>query len=106
MQEVARCYRAVVVAIAICMPLIGCGGYPSVSQSTYEHAKALYAATNQKSLERLEVVAASIDECKANKDLSVDEAKWLTAIVRKARDGDWVEANRECRQLMEDQIAK
>lgn len=85
--------------------LAGCG-YPEVSPKTYEIAKSLYAACNQKSEERLVAVEKLVQSSLEQQEISEREAQWLNAIINRAREGSWETAMQESRRLMEDQAGR
>ncbi len=82
----------------------GCGGYGSVSPEAYEYAKALYSITNRQSEDSLDKVRAQLTAAHQADRLPNKEAAWLIYIVDTAAAGDWKAANRECREMMEDQV--
>ena len=81
----------------------GCG-YPEVSPTTYEYAKALVSITNRRASEQLEPLQAQIAESLAQGDVTDQEAEWLTAIINDASAGNWADASTAARRIMEDQI--
>ncbi len=83
--------------------LIGCG-YPEVSPKTYDFAKALYSATNLKQSERLDQLHRLIEEAQGSGEISSREAEYLGDVIELGRAGDWEEAQREIRELLEDQV--
>lgn len=94
-----------IAASLLLMPAIGCG-YGEVGEAGYEYSKALYAITNRQAADRLAEVAVRIEGAVAADELSSREAAWLQDIVEKAESGDWKEANRECRELMNAQVKR
>ena len=93
---------------AVCIALVvvpGCG-YPEVSPTTYEYAKALVSITNRRASEKLEPTRAQIADSLAKGDVTDQEAKWLKAIIDDASAGNWTGASQASRRIMEDQIKK
>lgn len=88
--------------VALCC-LPGCG-YPEVSPRTYEIAKALYSVSNLKRTEGIPKVETLIADSLQAGEITDREADYLNEIVECCRDGKWESAQRECRELMEDQV--
>ncbi|MEQ8854460.1 hypothetical protein [Gimesia sp.] len=93
------------VLLAGSLLLTGCG-YPEVSPKTYELSKTLYSVCNQKSSERLKKVQALIQSSLEQEEITSREADWLNGIIKQAEAGEWDEALRESRQIMEDQAGR
>lgn len=96
------------IALLVCLPGLaistaGCG-YPEVSPRAYEIAKALYAITNRRQTDKLDVVTNLVEESRGDGTISDAEAGWLMEIVEEGRAGEWKSANERSRALMEDQI--
>ena len=79
-------------------------GYGEVSSQGYSYAMALFSACNQKDAEKVAEIADMIEADQKENKLSADEAGWLAGVIAKAEAGNWSAANRQIRQLMEDQI--
>lgn len=94
---------AILIATLSCL-IGGCGHYPEVSATTYEHAKALYAVCNRRDAARLDVCEEMIDDAVAENQVSSSEAGYLREIVATARNAKWAEAQAMARQLMADQV--
>lgn len=82
---------------------VGCG-YPEVSPKTYEFAKALYSATNLKQSDRVDEVETLIEAAISKGEISRREANYLREIIELSRSGEWEEAQKMTRRLMEDQV--
>lgn len=102
-------YKTIAPTIAgllVGLATMGCGGYGQVSPAAYEHAKALYTASNLQSaasVERAEeLIAADLD----SGALTAREAGWLRDIVADCRAGNWKAAQKSARQIMEDQVRR
>ena len=83
---------------------IGCGSYGKVSPQADQYSKALYSVCNRHDQPRLDTVADQIETALISAELSQREADWLHTIVTTARDGDWENASRDARELMEAQV--
>lgn len=83
--------------------IAGCG-YPEVSPKTYELAKAMYSVSNLKREDGIEKVESLIAESLQAGEITDGEADYLREIVQQCRDGEWDDAQQECRRLMEDQV--
>ena len=83
--------------------IAGCG-YGEVSPTTYEYAKSLYNITNRKLGDRLDGIRPQIARCRESGEVSVEEAKWLYAIIDEAENGHWQEAMQAARRIMDDQV--
>lgn len=95
-----------VLVVLASLPAAGCGGPGEVSPTAYEYSKSLYAITNRKAEMLLTGVSEQIaSDLEANK-LSAAEAEMLNTIIEQADDGDWEDANRECRAVMEAQVER
>lgn len=95
--------------LADCLALVlafttGCGGYGEVSPAAYDHAVALYGLSQRQTEAGLAKVETSISESLQRGALTDREAKWLRAIVDRARGGDWTAARGQARRLMQDQV--
>ena len=78
--------------------------YGEVSRNGYEFATALFSAVNQQDKPRLLRIADMVQQSHAAGKLRSDDADWLVEIVELGLDGEWTAANRNIRQLMEDQV--
>ncbi len=78
-------------------------GYGEVSPITYEYSKALYSACLNRNEEHLGKVEELL-VTRGDEGLSVNERKWIDAIIEEARDGRWVSAAKRARRMMEDQV--
>ncbi|MEM8732664.1 MAG: hypothetical protein AAGG44_00475 [Planctomycetota bacterium] len=79
-------------------------GYGETSETGYQYAVALFRICNQKDLEALESVEASIETDAASGALGASETKWLEEIISMAKANQWSAASTEIRELMEDQV--
>ena len=82
-------------------------GYGKVSDDAGDVARALYGVCLNESQEQLAIVEQRIDPNAAPEtrlQLSERERGWLSAIVRKASEGDWKSAAASARQMSEDQV--
>ncbi len=80
--------------------------YGEVSQAGYAYATALFSACNQQDEGRLNTIAAMVADAEGAGDLHAREARWLRQIIGKGLDGNWQQASRAVRKLMEDQRRK
>lgn len=98
----ARISRPTIVLLCLLM-LTGCG-YGEVSPQTYKLAKAIHNVSSRQQAEKLpqvnELIASSLKEGQ----ISEQEAEWLRTIVAHADEGDWEEAAKQSRRIMEDQV--
>ncbi|MFG0332969.1 MAG: hypothetical protein ACF8TS_06355 [Maioricimonas sp. JB049] len=92
-----------ILAAACLIGVSGCG-YPEVSPTTYELAKALYSACNRRSEEHVEKVDALAGAALKADEITEKESRWIRQIVEQARGGKWEPAALEARQMMEDQV--
>lgn len=91
--------------LACCiLALTGCSRYDKLSPTAYEYSKALYSVCNRHDQLRLSSVALQIETAETESQLSDREASWLHDIVARAQAGDWQEATRDARRLMEAQV--
>ena len=79
-------------------------GYGDTSAQGYAYSKALFSACNQHDLKRLRQIESMIQEDLEAEKIGEREASWLRAIIDKAEREDWQGANRDVRQLMNDQV--
>ncbi|MGI9429041.1 MAG: hypothetical protein ACR2NM_10310 [Bythopirellula sp.] len=84
----------------------GCARYSTVSHEAYQYSKALYSVCNRQDEPRLTMVAEQIETARAAQQLQKTEADWLTDIVATAQAGDWQDASKDARRLMEAQVVK
>lgn len=99
-----RLYARHALAAAIVLTA-GCG-YGPMSPEAYQYAQALVAITNRQASDKLEGVRGQIDGSLANGTLSEKEANWLRAIIDRAQRGEWADAQRDARRMMEDQVRR
>jgi hypothetical protein len=92
----------ITVGLLLALGLAGCG-YPPISTSAFELAKALDNLCNLKATEQLPRARRMIDERTTAGELSAQEAKWLLDIVATAERGDWETATSRARRLLVDQ---
>ena len=96
--------RVVMIAL-VCLACLGCG-QETIGPEAYQYTKALYSLANRRAAERIDAVETQIKAATADEKLSKRESQLLLAICQRCRDGDWTEAQREARQLMEDQVER
>jgi hypothetical protein len=84
----------------------GCSRYSTVSNEAYQYSKALYSVCNRQDEPRLAMVAEQIETARAAEQLQETEADWLIEIVATAQAGDWQDATKDARRLMEAQVVK
>lgn len=101
----AGTFHKLTIAILCCLVVSGCG-YPEVSPKTYQIAKALYSVSNLKRTDGIENVEELISKSLQAEEISDTEADYLQEIVHHCRDGEWDDAQQECRRLMEDQVGR
>lgn len=86
--------------------LTGCSRYSAVSPEAYQYSKALYSVCNRQDEPRLAKVAEQIDTARTSAQLHATEADWLDEIIASAQAGDWQDATKDARRLMEAQVVK
>ena len=102
-QRLAR--RDILAVIILLVSLIaGCQRYGDVSPEAYGYAKALYSACNRRDEDGLSDLKRSIEDVSTAGKLNEREANWLLEIISAAESGDWENATRDSRQLMEDKV--
>jgi hypothetical protein len=79
-------------------------GYGKISANAYQYARSLYSVCNQRDLNRLEKVVAMIETDFREQKISDRDHQYLMGLVRKAKAGEWNEAQESIRQLLEAQI--
>ena len=84
----------------------GCSRYAELSPEAYQYGKALYSVCNRQDQPRLTLVAEQIETARAADQLQPSEADWLTEIVATAQAGQWQDATKDARQLMEAQVLR
>ncbi|MCA9061905.1 MAG: hypothetical protein KDA96_02570 [Planctomycetaceae bacterium] len=84
----------------------GCQRYGSVSDEAFAHAKALYAACDQRDPLRLQSCASLIALAEASRELSTAEARFLREIVAKAQADNWEVARADARRMMAEQAGR
>ena len=90
-------------ALGLCT---GCSRYAEVSPAAYQYSKALYSVCNRQDAPRLTKVAEQIETARAAAQLQQTEADWLNAIVAAAQAGEWQDATKDARRLMEAQVER
>ncbi|MEM8944332.1 MAG: hypothetical protein AAGD11_04040 [Planctomycetota bacterium] len=99
-----NCHQWLAIGLVASVALCGCGQYESVSPEAYQYSKALYSVCNQHDEPRLADVAGQIETAATGSQLTAREAAWLNAIVVTAQAGEWQNASRDARALMEAQV--
>ncbi|KLU07426.1 putative transmembrane protein [Rhodopirellula islandica] len=72
----------------------------------YDASVALYRICNQKDGTSLQKVADQIVQWRSDGTLSEQSHSSLQRVIELASAGDWRQASRECRQMMEDQVQR
>ena len=85
--------------------LRGCSGYGEVSQSAYKLAKALHSICDRQDEAGLKKFLDILRKMSESEEISSQEQRWLSEISQIAQEGDWEQATKMARQLMEDQVA-
>jgi hypothetical protein len=88
---------------ALLAACVGCG-YDDVSPESYEYVIALYSITNRQDTNSLETLRGTLEAATGAGELARHEAGLLLEIVQCAADGDWKQANRDCRRLLDAQV--
>ncbi len=81
----------------------GCG-YAKVGPKAYECSMALYSVCNRRDESRLNTIAELVETSFEEDELTATEAKYLNAIIDKARKGEWEQATSDARSLLKDQV--
>ncbi len=76
-------------------------GYPKVEKNTYEAAQAIYAASLEKDIQRLELVETKLNN--RSLDIPDQQRRWLIEMISDAKAGDWDSAIRRSRRILKDQ---
>ena len=72
----------------------------------YDLTLALYRVCNQRSIEGLERIESEL-VAPANTSADAEQSWFVVAsVVEKAKRGQWADAERDCRQLLEDQVTR
>lgn len=95
--------KRITIALVCLLMLAGCG-YGEVSPQTYELAKAIHNVSSRQQAEKLPQVNELIVSSLKEGQISEQEAEWLRTIVAHANEGDWEEAAKQSRRIMEDQV--
>ncbi|MEO9590104.1 hypothetical protein [Rhodopirellula bahusiensis] len=72
----------------------------------YDASVALYRICNQKDTESLQTVAEQVAQWQTEGKLSEQSHASLQRVIDLADEGDWNQASRECRRMMEDQVQR
>ena len=72
----------------------------------YDASVALYRICNQRDTESLRSVAEQIAKWESEGSISERSTESLQEVVDLANAGDWTQAGRECRRMMEDQVQR
>jgi hypothetical protein len=78
--------------------------FGDLSDNGYEIALSLFSACNRRDSNRIPAIEAQIDLVADQGELGKQEAKWLRAVVLKAKAEKWEAAQRDIRNLMEQQV--
>ncbi len=100
------CYRATKVLCIICLCLIGCGQYGTLSPLGYDYATALHSLSRKKKTENIDLLRKKIVGSFEHGDLSERERNWLESILDSADHGDWPGAIKASRSLLEAQVTR
>lgn len=98
-----RIFHVLIPALAVLiLTQAGCG-YPKVSATAFELAKALNTVCNQKNADQLTAFRDLVEEKHAEGEITDGERKLLLNIAQTAESGDWKSAEHETRKLLKDQ---
>lgn len=78
--------------------------YGEIGPKAFEYATALYSICNRRDEPRLEKIAELVDKASTEAEITATESGWLSEIISLADNGDWEQASRDTRRLMERQI--
>jgi hypothetical protein len=79
-------------------------GYGRISSQSYRYARSLYTLCNQKNAKQLENVAGMIQADYKAQKLTDRDFKYLMGLVRLAKDGNWIDAQKAILALLEAQV--
>ncbi|MEN1678203.1 MAG: hypothetical protein AAGJ46_01315 [Planctomycetota bacterium] len=97
-----RVMLAAALLLAVLGSAVGCG-YGPMSPKGNDLALTLYGLANRQAADRVEPVEEKIAAAEEAGELPAHEADWLRAICQQCRDGNWEAAQKQARQMMEDQ---
>ena len=103
-------FPAWVVVVPVLVLLLGAAlwwlnsGYGKTSEKGYQFATALFSACNRKNSDKLQEIATMLDASQAAGELGQAEFRDLRTIVDVGLAGNWTEASRRTRALMEAQV--
>ncbi|MFG0265923.1 MAG: hypothetical protein ACF8AM_12360 [Rhodopirellula sp. JB055] len=72
----------------------------------YDASVALYRICNQKDMESLQKVAEQVAQWQTEGKISAQSYASVQQVIELANEGDWSQAGRECRRMMEDQVRR
>ena len=101
-RSTASCWIMLSCAVAL---QLGCSDPATLSPKAYEITSALYTACRKADAEKLARIAELTAESLSRGEITEKESDVITAIVAIAEsEGDWEEAARLSRELMESQV--
>lgn len=72
----------------------------------YDASVALYRICNQKDMESLQEIAEQVAQWQTEGKISEQSYVSVQQVIGLANEGDWSQAARECRRMMEDQVQR
>ncbi len=102
--------RPAIAAIAACVSLLtfvllrGCQTYGPVSDSTYDHATALFSICNRRDAVRLEAFDDLLRQSRASGAIDTRGADMLSEVVLMARNDEWNAASEALRVMLMEQV--
>jgi len=95
-----RIWATAIIAVALCLPLTGCGNYPEISPKAFELAKLLDNACDARQPAQLEKFREMVDQSHEAEEITDSEKSWLLKITTTAESGQWENAAEEVRQML------
>lgn len=90
-------------AISLAMVFGGCAKKPQIGAANRKLLQALQTAASAKKSDWLKDVESRIAEQRQKKEMSDEEFNAIEPIIKKAKSGDWKQANRDAIALCEAQ---
>lgn len=100
----SRAYLSAMLACALSLQ-VGCGGSPTLNPKAYDITSALYTACRKADPEKLAKLSKLTAESLENGEITEKESDLIIGIIAMAEaEGEWEEAARLSRELMESQV--
>jgi hypothetical protein len=98
-------FRSVALVSFLLLVFLGCSRAPALSGKGYQQALALLNTCQRKDEAALQRLQESLKKAIDSSEITAEEASVLSALVEKAKQGDWDAAASKVRKLLDKQAS-